>query len=279
MHLSLRGLLCVPTVLPHCALLRRCCAALLQMSKKVAQLTKVIYLLNTKNDEHAFEVSCLQYTYEEDVEAVLRDAQAKMAALKDRLEAKTTAEASAAGGSAAKALDELRRAHDTDKKAAQAKMAQLREQSLANENTIKNASKDRIDALKKEVEDAKTQVRHASSTVHWKRCLVVDMQTKQQLLTTTRFVLLPSVQFLLRMASFSRVSKAMEAAHATALLEQKNKALKEMEDYVKAVRMLQQAKCAHELTHDLQTEGQPLTLRLDVCVHALLLLLLTFFCV
>lgn len=37
------------------------------------------------------------------------------------------------------------------------------------------------------------------------------------------------------MQSFSRVSKAMEASHATALLDQKNKALKEMEEYVKAV--------------------------------------------
>ena len=37
------------------------------------------------------------------------------------------------------------------------------------------------------------------------------------------------------MQAFSRVSKTMEASHATALLEQKNKALKEMEEYVKAV--------------------------------------------
>ena len=35
------------------------------------------------------------------------------------------------------------------------------------------------------------------------------------------------------MASFSRITKSMESSHATALLEQKNRALKEMEDYVK----------------------------------------------
>jgi hypothetical protein len=32
----------------------------IQMAKKVAQLTKVIYLLNTKNDEHAYEISALE---------------------------------------------------------------------------------------------------------------------------------------------------------------------------------------------------------------------------
>jgi len=128
------------------------------MSKKVAQLTKVIYLLNTRNDERDFELSWLEQAYEADVEAVLRDAQAKMRTLQERVENKSSGEAAAAGGNAAKALDEQRRTHEAERRAAQTKMDKLREQSLANENTIRNASKDKIDAMKKDIDEAKTQV-------------------------------------------------------------------------------------------------------------------------
>lgn len=128
------------------------------MSKKVAQLTKVIYLLNTRNDERDFELGCVEAAYEADVEAVLRDAEAKVRGLHERLDNKATAEAAAAGGSAARALDEQRRAHEADRRAAQNRLDKLREQSLANENTIRNASKDKMEAMKKEIDEAKMQV-------------------------------------------------------------------------------------------------------------------------
>ena len=137
------------------------------MSKKVAQLTKVIYLLNTRNDERDFELSCVEAAYEADVEAVLRDAQAKIRNMQERLENKTSSEAAAAGGNAAKAMDEQRRAHEADRRAAQAKLEKLREQSLANETAIKNASKDKMDAMKKEMDEAKTQVSRRGSSNRW----------------------------------------------------------------------------------------------------------------
>jgi hypothetical protein len=170
------------------------------MAKKVAQLTKVIYLLNTKNDEHEYELQCLEATYEADVADVLRDAQAKVQTLQQRLDHKASEELAAAAGGNEKALkqmEEMRKQQELEKKHALAKLEKLREQSAANEATVKNQAKDRIDAMKKEVEDAKTQ-------------------------------------FLIRMHSFSRVTKNMEAAHASALLEQRHKSLKEMEDYVQA---------------------------------------------
>jgi hypothetical protein len=45
------------------------CACCLQ-SKKIAQLTKVIYLLNTKNDEHEYEMKGLEDAYEADIDQV-----------------------------------------------------------------------------------------------------------------------------------------------------------------------------------------------------------------
>lgn len=41
-----------------------------KMSKKIAQLTKVIYHLNTKNDDHDLELKNLADTYESEIEEV-----------------------------------------------------------------------------------------------------------------------------------------------------------------------------------------------------------------
>lgn len=41
-----------------------------KMSKKIAQLTKVIYHLNTKNDDHEFQLKALADSYESEIEEV-----------------------------------------------------------------------------------------------------------------------------------------------------------------------------------------------------------------
>ena len=43
----------------------------LKMSKKIAQLTKVVYALNTKNDEHDAQISCLQEAHDMELKKVL----------------------------------------------------------------------------------------------------------------------------------------------------------------------------------------------------------------
>ena len=43
----------------------------LKMSKKIAQLTKVVYALNTKNDEHEAQISCLQEAHDMELKKVL----------------------------------------------------------------------------------------------------------------------------------------------------------------------------------------------------------------
>ena len=40
------------------------------MSKKIAQLTKVIYYLNTKNEDHSVEVQSLIDAYEDEIAEV-----------------------------------------------------------------------------------------------------------------------------------------------------------------------------------------------------------------
>ncbi|KAJ3036628.1 hypothetical protein HDV00_002524 [Rhizophlyctis rosea] len=49
-----------------------------KMSKKIAQLTKVIYYLNTKNEDHNVEVQSLAEAYEDEIEDVIKDAKSRI---------------------------------------------------------------------------------------------------------------------------------------------------------------------------------------------------------
>eukprot|EP00128_Syssomonas_multiformis_P004954 Colp12_sorted_trinity150504_noHs@26789 len=55
----------------------------LKMSKKIAQLTKVIYHLNTLNDEHEAELAELTETYEAEILAITQDAEQRIAKYKE----------------------------------------------------------------------------------------------------------------------------------------------------------------------------------------------------
>ncbi|KAK3762472.1 hypothetical protein RRG08_009860 [Elysia crispata] len=57
----------------------------LKMSKKIAQLTKVIYALNTKNDENEAIVQKLQEEHEEELQKVLAETQQKLTLYQERL--------------------------------------------------------------------------------------------------------------------------------------------------------------------------------------------------
>ncbi|XP_037304702.1 protein FAM184A isoform X1 [Pungitius pungitius] len=50
----------------------------LKMSKKIAQLTKVIYALNTKNDEHEAAIATLKEAHEEEVQQILSETREKI---------------------------------------------------------------------------------------------------------------------------------------------------------------------------------------------------------
>ncbi|GFO40938.1 protein fam184a-like [Plakobranchus ocellatus] len=57
----------------------------LKMSKKIAQLTKVIYALNTKNDENEAIVQKLRDEHEEELQKILAETHQKVAIYKERL--------------------------------------------------------------------------------------------------------------------------------------------------------------------------------------------------
>ena len=58
-----------------------------KMSKKIAQLTKVIYHLNTRNEDFQTELKAQEQTHQCEVEEVLQDAANKINAFKEKLSA------------------------------------------------------------------------------------------------------------------------------------------------------------------------------------------------
>ena len=59
-----------------------------KMSKKIAQLTKVIYHLNTKNEDHQAEIDDLANNNQLEIQHILRDAAAKIGKFKEMVESK-----------------------------------------------------------------------------------------------------------------------------------------------------------------------------------------------
>ncbi|XP_036271313.1 protein FAM184A isoform X4 [Pipistrellus kuhlii] len=57
----------------------------LKMSKKIAQLTKVIYALNTKNDEHECAIQALKDAHEEEVQQILAETREKILQYKSKV--------------------------------------------------------------------------------------------------------------------------------------------------------------------------------------------------
>ncbi|XP_030215829.1 protein FAM184A isoform X1 [Gadus morhua] len=57
----------------------------LKMSKKIAQLTKVIYALNTKNDEHEEEMEALKDSHEDEVQHIVTETRDKIMQFKNKM--------------------------------------------------------------------------------------------------------------------------------------------------------------------------------------------------
>jgi hypothetical protein len=59
-----------------------------KMSKKIAQLTKVIYHLNTKNEDHQSEIDILTQQHQMEVQQILRDAATRIGKFKEMIDSK-----------------------------------------------------------------------------------------------------------------------------------------------------------------------------------------------
>mmetsp|Transcript_8521 Transcript_8521/g.21404 ORF Transcript_8521/g.21404 Transcript_8521/m.21404 type:complete len:1044 (+) Transcript_8521:127-3258(+) len=121
-----------------------------KMSKKIAQLTKVIFHLNTRNDEADLHLAAVTEAYEQEVEKILQDADAKV-----RLIAQTAQ--AATGGQIAKQIDALKVSFESEKREALREVQDLR--STVGTREAKNASmwSERITKMNSEVLALKQQ--------------------------------------------------------------------------------------------------------------------------
>ena len=59
-----------------------------KMSKKIAQLTKVIYHLNTINEDHQSDMSALIVSHEKEIHEIVKDATMRIRQLNQAIDAK-----------------------------------------------------------------------------------------------------------------------------------------------------------------------------------------------
>ena len=106
-----------------------------RMSKKVAQLTKVIFLLNTKNDENDNNIKQLTRTYENEMDTILKQSNEILRKYKDASEKNSN-------------ITELERSYEVFK----SKVESERTKSVMEFNNYKNSFQEKEKSMQAEVE-------------------------------------------------------------------------------------------------------------------------------
>ena len=132
----------------------RLCARV-QMSKKIAQLTKVIYHLNTMNEDHQTELASAKKAHRRELDEALADAGAKLRDFQERLSSKKAAEA------AAGALEALQKKHDAEKSAALGEFAQFKADARKREKTAADDAQRKLTQLRDEVSEVRCKFKAA----------------------------------------------------------------------------------------------------------------------
>eukprot|EP00434_Breviolum_minutum_P007806 symbB.v1.2.006891.t1/scaffold413.1/size265838/15 len=121
-----------------------------KMSKKVAQLTKVIFHLNTRNDEAEHHLAAVCQAYESEVDQILKDANAKVRKLAEAVE-------SGQGSKAGKQLEALKSNYEDEKREALREIQNVKSAATARENKNTAMWKERLSNMNGEVQALKQQ--------------------------------------------------------------------------------------------------------------------------
>jgi chromosome segregation ATPase len=116
-----------------------------KMSKKIAQLTKVIFHLNTKNDEHQLYHSAQADAYEREVETIVNEANAIINRQKEILDRQRSA------GDPAKAIAGLQQQFEEAKTQAQSEVAVVKRRADERVQLIERQANDKAEEAKREI--------------------------------------------------------------------------------------------------------------------------------
>lgn len=123
----------------------------LKMSKKIAQLTKVIYALNTKNDEHENVLENMKVTHEEEMQQLIAETKEKMNYFKSRISAVSEQKQKIEVLESHLAQERLRREE------ALAEFEKFKQRSEDQESQLKSEFSDKLLSMSKELLAAKKQ--------------------------------------------------------------------------------------------------------------------------
>ena len=122
-----------------------------KMSKKIAMLTKVIYHLNTKNEDHQLELENVTSNHQAEIQQILKDASSRIAKFKEVLENQK-----ASVNQDAK-LEKLQKKHDLEKQQAMLELQALKKKMVEKEANLSNDYKQKFDGLKAQIENMNKQ--------------------------------------------------------------------------------------------------------------------------
>ena len=117
-----------------------------KMSKKIAQLTKVIYHLNTRNEDHQSELDAQAANHAAEIQQILRDATSKINKFKDSIDIRQNQVNSDAK------LEKQMKKHESEKQAALQEFHKYRSQCEIRETRIASDYQMKFQGLKDEVE-------------------------------------------------------------------------------------------------------------------------------
>ena len=117
-----------------------------KMSKKIAQLTKVIYHLNTKNEDHATMLETLDLQHKLEIEQLTKDAQSRMASQKEMADMKQKMMIQAAQ------MEKLNKKHAAEKQKTLAEVEKLKENMQNREVQLISDWQLKTDQLNEDVE-------------------------------------------------------------------------------------------------------------------------------
>jgi chromosome segregation ATPase len=117
----------------------------LKMSKKIAQLTRVIYHLNAKNEDNAAELASYREQHNSEVSLILEDAMGKLNEFQKKLDERN------ASNEAEKAVKALQKQHADEKRKAMEQFKSFKARVQDRETAINQAVQEKMTSLRAEV--------------------------------------------------------------------------------------------------------------------------------
>ena len=133
-----------------------------KMSKKIAQLTKVIYHLNTVNEDNAYDIEQRASEQQEEIATILKDAGSKINRFRDLIEERKVE------SNEKESIEQVKRKFKKEKENAIGQLKTLKEKMKGDQEELREECREKIFQLKDEIGDCKEKLKNAVSNFEQK---------------------------------------------------------------------------------------------------------------